>query len=176
MTGGEKAKSDALVQGGTQAWAQRVPTNERLRTLKGPRAQQFPWVCSSLGRGAIPPGELVPREAPSPDVGGKCSWWCLGTLGADAREKERWFLLPPRGHSATGVQAQSPAVQAAQGKLLRGLSQGKGGCSGCKGISSDAGGCGDRVGSYVGLSWIAALQLVRPQASLLSSLLSPQCL
>lgn len=33
---GEKAESGAPVQGGTHAWAERVPTNKHLRALKGP--------------------------------------------------------------------------------------------------------------------------------------------
>lgn len=59
---GEKDKSDALVQGTIQTWAQRVPTNEHLRGLEGPAAKEFLWVCSSVGRESFPPGALLPRE------------------------------------------------------------------------------------------------------------------
>lgn len=59
---GGKAKSDALVRRGTQTWTQRVPTNEHVRALEGPAAWAFLWVCSSVGRGPLPPGELPLRE------------------------------------------------------------------------------------------------------------------
>lgn len=60
----EEKPSDALVQGGTQAWTQSVPTNEHIRALEGPAAYEFFWVCSSVGRGPLPLGE----KAPSPEA------------------------------------------------------------------------------------------------------------
>lgn len=59
---GGKVESNAPVQGGTHAWTQKVTNSKHFKALKGPTAQEFFWVCCSVEREPMPPGELLPKE------------------------------------------------------------------------------------------------------------------